>query len=47
MLLAIDIGNTRIKVAVFEGSTLIEPFYFNSVNLQNELYFILNKYKKA
>lgn len=47
MLLAIDIGNTRIKVAVFEGSTLIEPFYFNSVNLQNELYFILNKYKKV
>jgi len=47
MLLAIDIGNTRIKVAVFEGSTLIEPFYFNSVNLQNELHFILNKYKKA
>ena len=47
MLLAIDIGNTRIKVAVFEGNTLLEQFNFNSVNLQNELHFILNKYKKA
>ena len=47
MLLAVDIGNTRIKVAVFEGSTLLEQFYFNSSDLQNELHFILNKYKKA
>ena len=47
MLLAIDIGNTRIKVAVFEGNTLLEQFNFNNVNLQNELHFILNKYKKA
>jgi type III pantothenate kinase len=47
MLLAVDIGNTRIKVAVFEGSTLLEHFYFNSLDLQNELHFILNKYKKA
>jgi type III pantothenate kinase len=47
MLLAIDIGNTRIKVAVFEENTLLEQFNFNSVNLQNELHFILNKYKKA
>jgi type III pantothenate kinase len=47
MLLAVDIGNTRIKVAVFEGSTLLEQFYFNSSDFQNELHFILNKYKKA
>jgi type III pantothenate kinase len=47
MLLAVDIGNTRIKVAVFEGSTLLDQFYFNISNLQNELHFILNKYKKA
>jgi type III pantothenate kinase len=47
MLLAVDIGNTRIKVAVFEGSTLLDQFYFNISNLQNELHFILNKHKKA
>jgi type III pantothenate kinase len=47
MLLAVDIGNTRIKVAVFEGTTLVEQFYFNSTELRNELQFILNKYKNA
>jgi type III pantothenate kinase len=47
MLLAIDIGNTRIKVAVFEGNTLLEQFHFNSIELQKELHFILNKYKNA
>jgi len=47
MLLAVDIGNTRIKVAVFEGSTLLEQCYFKSSDLQNELNFILNKYKKV
>jgi len=47
MLLTVDIGNTRVKVAVFEGSTLLEQFYFSSNALQNELYFILNKFKNA
>ncbi|NBW27332.1 MAG: type III pantothenate kinase [Flavobacteriaceae bacterium] len=47
MLVAVDVGNTRIKVAVFEGSTILEQFNFNSYKLQNELHFILNKYKKA
>jgi type III pantothenate kinase len=47
MLLAVDIGNTRIKVAVFEGSTLLEQYYIKSSDLQNELQFILNKYKKV
>ena len=47
MLLAVDIGNTRIKVAVFEGNTLLEQFHFSSKELRNELHFILNKYKKA
>lgn len=47
MLLAVDIGNTRIKVAVFEGSTLLELFHFNSKELRKELKIILNKYKIA
>lgn len=47
MLLAVDIGNTRIKVAVFEGNTLLEQFHFSSTELQKELHFILNKYKNA
>jgi type III pantothenate kinase len=47
MLLAADIGNTRIKVAVFEGNTLIEQFNFMNSQLRNELIFILNKYNLA
>ena len=45
MLLAVDIGNTRVKVAVFEGNTLLEQFDFSNTELQNELHFILKKYK--
>lgn len=47
MLLAVDIGNTRIKVAVFEGTTLLEQFHFDCFELRNQLRFILNKYKNA
>jgi type III pantothenate kinase len=47
MLLAVDIGNTRIKVAVFEENTLLERFYFSSLDLQKEMRFILNKYKNT
>ena len=45
MLLAVDVGNTKIKVAVFEGSNLIERFDFYSSELQNQIEFILNKYQ--
>jgi type III pantothenate kinase len=47
MLLAVDVGNTRIKVAVFEGNTLLEQFHFSSTELRNELHFILKKYKNT
>ena len=47
MLLAVDIGNTRIKVAVFEGNTLLEQFHVSSLELLKEMHFILNKYKNA
>jgi type III pantothenate kinase len=37
MLLAIDIGNTRIKVAVFENNTLLEKFTCTHLQLQKKL----------
>jgi type III pantothenate kinase len=45
MLLAVDVGNTKIKVAVFEGSNLIERFDFYSSELQKQIEFTLNKYQ--
>jgi type III pantothenate kinase len=44
MLLAIDIGNTRIKGAVFEHNTLVEHFVFLENNLQKNIQSILNRY---
>jgi type III pantothenate kinase len=46
MILAIDVGNTRIKAAVFEGSTLLETFVFLKEELEKSIQNILNKYKK-
>ena len=45
MLLAVDVGNTKIKVAVFEGSNLIERFDFYSSEVQKQIEFTLNKYQ--
>jgi len=47
MLLAVDVGNTRIKVAVFEGSTLLEGFVFLKDALQKNIVIILNKYQNC
>jgi len=44
MLLAVDIGNTRIKAAVFEDDTLLEQFFFLKTELQENLSQILNRY---
>ncbi len=44
MLLAIDIGNTRIKAAVFEGDTLLDLFVFKNLELEINLKKILLKY---
>ena len=44
MLLVIDIGNTRIKGAVFEHNTIIEHFSFLSDELKIQLNSITNKY---
>lgn len=46
MLLAIDVGNTKIKVAVFEGSNLVERIDFYGSELQKQIEFTLNKYQK-
>jgi type III pantothenate kinase len=45
MILTIDVGNTRIKSAVFEGNMLLESFVFVKEELQNNIHFILEKYK--
>jgi type III pantothenate kinase len=47
MILAIDIGNTRIKVAVFEDATLLETFVFMKKELQISIENILKKHKKV
>lgn len=46
MILAIDVGNTRIKGAVFEGNTLLETFVFMKTELQKSIQNILKTHKK-
>ncbi len=47
MILAVDVGNTRIKAAVFEDSTLLESFVFPKIALQKSIQNILEKYKNT
>jgi type III pantothenate kinase len=44
MILAIDIGNTRIKSAVFENNNMVELFVFDKKELQKKILIILKKY---
>jgi type III pantothenate kinase len=44
MVLVIDVGNTRIKAAVFEGNMLLEVFVFVKEELQKNCENILKKY---
>jgi type III pantothenate kinase len=46
MILTIDIGNTRVKAAVFENNTLIETFVFSYEELNNSIENILNKFDR-
>ena len=46
MLLAIDIGNTRIKAAVFENNTLINLDIVNPNNFSENILNILNQHPK-
>ena len=46
MILAIDVGNTRIKVAVFEADTVLYSAFFDKIELQKKIQFILESYRK-
>ncbi|WPR72542.1 type III pantothenate kinase [Flavobacterium sp. NG2] len=46
MVLTIDIGNTRIKGAVFECDILIEQFVFEKKELQKKIENIFQKHQK-
>lgn len=46
MLLAIDIGNSYIKCAVFEQNTLLNKFIFKQDEAQKKFKKILKKYEK-
>lgn len=46
MILTIDVGNTRIKGAVFEGNTLRDSFVFSSSELDSSLQNIIHSYKE-
>ena len=47
MILAIDVGNTRIKAAVFEGDILLDTFVFQKIALEKNIQNILEKYKNT
>ena len=46
MILVIDVGNTRIKAAVFEDATLFEIFVFSKIELQKNIENILKNFEK-
>ena len=46
MHLTIDVGNTRIKAAVFEQNTLVELFIFAKEAILDKTLFILNRFPK-
>jgi type III pantothenate kinase len=43
MLLAIDVGNTRIKAAVFEDNTLLDGYIFEKKEIVENVAFILEQ----
>ena len=47
MILTVDVGNTRIKAAVFEGSTVLENFVFEKNELEKKIEKILKKFPKC
>jgi type III pantothenate kinase len=47
MILTIDVGNTRIKAAVFEADILLEHFVFLKTELENSIQNILEKYQNT
>lgn len=47
MILTVDVGNTRIKAAVFEGSTVLENFSFDKSKLTEKIEKILEKFSNC
>ena len=47
MVLVVDVGNTRIKGAVFEDAKLLEIFVFTKSELQKNVNTILKKFKNV
>ncbi|BFM43316.1 type III pantothenate kinase [Flavobacterium sp. CFS9] len=47
MILTVDVGNTRIKAAVFEGGTVLETFTFEKNELEKKIKKILEKFQKC
>jgi len=45
MILTVDVGNTRIKAAVFEGDTNLESFVFDKTALEKNIKNILEKFE--
>ena len=46
MLLAIDVGNTRIKAGIFEKNILLEQLDFNNDQLQSQIGILLQLHPK-
>ena len=44
MILIIDVGNTRIKSAVFEQNTIVEVFFFSNENFKISIENILKRF---
>ncbi|QOD60532.1 type III pantothenate kinase [Polaribacter haliotis] len=44
MNLTIDVGNTRVKIAVFERNNLVETMFFDKKKIISEIQKILKKY---
>lgn len=47
MILTVDVGNTRIKAAVFEENTLVEAFVFEKNELEKRIKKILKKFQNC
>ena len=47
MVLVVDVGNTRIKGAVFEDAILLEVFIFTKSELKINIESILKKFKNV
>ncbi|MCP2026794.1 type III pantothenate kinase [Flavobacterium sp. HSC-32F16] len=47
MILTVDVGNTRIKAAVFEGNSVLENFVFEKNELEKKIEKILEKFQNC